>query len=257
MDLTRWLDLPWWIGVPLTFVVNVCLYVGTAILMIKLMGWQLRRYRQKLASADLHEIDRMGGEQFEAFLEVLFERLGYQVDMTGRYDKGADLILTREGIRTAVQAKCWKQPVGVEAVRAVIAAMRPYHCSRGMVVTNSVFTRSARQAAEENNIELWDRTTLANMLLAVNNPGRPLPIPGYIGWVFSEPRQVTVPASPTLPHESTYVCATCGRQVTKGVRQFCLDQPQRFGGKVYCMDHQRAADSQVNGRQPAPRAAAK
>ena len=62
----------------------------------------------------------------------------------------------------------------------------------------------------------------------MNNPGRPLPIPGFIGWLFSEPRQVTVPVSPTLPRESTYVCATCGRQVTKGVRQCCLDQPQRF-----------------------------
>ena len=121
-----------------------------------------------------------------------------------------------------------------------------------MVVTNSVFTRSAHQAAKENNIELWDRTDLANMLLAVNNPGRPLPIPGFIGWLCSEPRQVSVPAYPNLPHESTYVCATCGRQVTKGVRQYCLDQPHRFGGKVYCMDHRRAADSLVNGRQPTP-----
>ncbi len=75
------------------------------------------------------------------------------------------------------------------------------------------------------------------MLLAVNNPGRPLPIPGVIGWLFSEPRRVTVPPSPSLPHESTYVCATCGRQVTTGVRQYCLDQPHRCGGKVYGMDH--------------------
>jgi restriction system protein len=156
----------------------------------------------------------MSGDQFEGFLQVLFERLGYEAEITGRYDKGADLILTREGVRTVVQAKCWKQPVGVEAVRAIIAALRPYRCRRGMVVTNSAFTRSARQAAEENNIELWDRTDLANMLLAAKNPGRPLPIPSAIAWLFNEPRQTTISEAPGLPHESTYVCATCGRQVT-------------------------------------------
>ena len=78
-----------------------------------------------------------------------------------------------------------------------------------------------------------------------------------IAWLFNEPRQAAISAAPSLPHDSTYVCATCGRRLTPRVREFCLTQPDRFGGKVYCMEHQREADSLVHGRQPAPRAAAK
>ena len=57
--------------------------------------------------------------------------------------------------------------------------------------------------------------------------------------------------------KSTHVCATCGRQVTPRVREFCLTQPERFGGQVYCMDHQREADARLNGRQPVARESAK
>jgi hypothetical protein len=27
--------------------------------------------------------------------------------------------------------------------------------------------------------------------------------------------------------------------VTRGIRHYCLDKPERFGGKVYRFDHQR------------------
>jgi restriction system protein len=256
MDFGRWFHLPWAVALPLNLV-GLLYNAGLALLTIKLAFRQLKRHRHMLAGADLHAIDRMSGEQFETFLTVLFERLGYQAEVTGRFDKGADLILTREGIRTAVQAKCWQQPVGVEAVRAVVAALRPYHCTRGMVVTNSTVTRSARQAARENNIELWDRTDLANVLLAAREPGRPLPLPGFAAWLLSEPRQVPGSAPPSPQPASNYICATCGRQVTKGVRRFCRDQPERFGGMVYCMDHQYVADSRRNGRQPAAKASSK
>jgi restriction system protein len=192
-----------------------------------------------LARADLEDIDRMSGQQFESHLEVLFTRLGYHAETTEQFDKGADLILLKGGVRTAVQAKCWKKPVDVEAVRAVIAAMRPYKCTHGMVVTNSTFTRPARQAARDNNIELWDRTYLANVLLAVNKPGQPLPVPGAVSWLFSEPSEIFSPPIQLAPVSEGYTCVTCRKQVTKGIREYCLDQPQRFGGQVYCMDHQR------------------
>src|SRR5947208_580350 len=119
MDFGRWFHLPWPLALLADLIYGVLLYAGLALLTVKIAFWQLKRQRHKLAGADLHEIDRLSGEQFEQFLEILFERLGYQTEVTGRYDQGADLILTREGIRTAVQAKCWKQPVGIEAVRAV------------------------------------------------------------------------------------------------------------------------------------------
>ena len=63
-------------------------------------------------------IDSMSGAEFERALEELFDLLGYDVERIGGYkDNGADLVVTRDGRRTAVQAKRWSRPVGIEAVR--------------------------------------------------------------------------------------------------------------------------------------------
>ncbi len=35
------------------------------------------------------------------------------------------------------------------------------------------------------------------------------------------------------------VCAHCGRPVTPAVAKYCQDNERRFGGKIYCMEHQR------------------
>lgn len=215
-------------------------WFGGSVLLLKYIFWQLARQRRKLAGVQLTDLDRMSGERFEEYLEILFERLGYDAVATERFDKGADLLLTKEGTRTAVQAKCrTEERVGVEAVRAVIAALRPYRCSRGMVVTNGYFTRPAQQTARDNGIELWDRDALAELILQFADPGQPLPIPAPIAWLLHAPRQLPVTPLPAAASPDPYTCATCGRRVTRGIRHYCLDKPERFGGKVYCFDHQR------------------
>jgi len=160
------------------FALKAALYLtfffAMLILTIKLCFRKSNRERRNLAGFQLDDIDRMSGEAFEEYLGALFDRLGYLSSPTERFDKGADLILVKEGVRTAVQAKCWtRERVGVEAIRAVVAAQRPYRCTRGLVVTNGHFTRPATQAAKDNNIALWDRDDLANVILTRNNPGQP------------------------------------------------------------------------------------
>lgn len=223
-----------------------CLWMASCVLLIKYSFWQIARQRRKLAGVQLTDLDRMSGERFEEYLEVLFERLGYDTLITERFDKGADLLLSKEGIRTAVQAKCRaKERVGVEAVRAVIAALRPYRCTRGMVVTNGYFTRPAHQTAKDNGIELWDRDALAELILQFANPGQSLPIPAPIAWMLHAPRQLPIATLPTPASVDPYSCAICARQVTHRVQQYCLTQPERFGGKVYCFDHQRVAAQRI------------
>lgn len=145
MDFGRFFDLPWGVTLLFNMLFWAVFYMGAALLTIKLAFWRIARAQRKLAKASLEDIDRMSGEHFEEYLAVLLERLGYDVTPTGKYDKGADLLLYRDGVRTAVQAKCWRdKPVGVEAVRAVIASQRPYRCERGLVITNGTYTRTAR-----------------------------------------------------------------------------------------------------------------
>ncbi len=161
---------------------------------------------------DIAEVDQLNGRVFEEYLEQLFSRLGYQVERTPYYDKGADLIASKHGVRTAIQAKRWKGEVDVNSVRAVIASMRPYNCSRAMVVTNGYYTFPARQCARDNGVELWDRRKLIEVLedLGMEQP---------VGL-------------------RDHTCHKCGEPVSEKVAEYCLSQPGRFKGKVYCYGHQ-------------------
>jgi restriction endonuclease Mrr len=155
------------------------------------------------------EIDRMQGLAFELALVDLLELLGYEdVERVGGFDKGADILATDEGERIAVQAKRRSSSVGISAVRQLIDGRKRYGCARGLVITNSFFTEQAIECAREWEIELWDRKVLAE-------------------FVEGEAPEID-PSS----------CAECGKIVTKGVSDWCLARPWRYGGAVFCRAHQ-------------------
>lgn len=111
----------------------------------------------------INDIDIMTGHEFERFLKILFTRLGYRVELTKQTgDQGADLILNKFNIKYAVQAKRYLSSVGNSAIQEVVSAMKYYQCDKGLVITNSYFTRSAIELALKCNIELWDRNTLVS-----------------------------------------------------------------------------------------------
>jgi len=108
------------------------------------------------------QVDAMGGDEFELWLERFFLRAGWQVRRVGGSgDFGCDLILSYGGYDTAVQAKRSAKPVGVGAVQEVVAGRQHHGCHYAMVVTNSSFTVAAAQLAASCGVELWDRERLA------------------------------------------------------------------------------------------------
>lgn len=112
-------------------------------------------------NSSIARIDNMSGEDFEKYLKAGFERKGYKVELTpGSNDYGADLVLTRKGETTVVQAKRYEANVGNKAVQEVVAARAYYEAEKAMVVTNSYFTKQAVKLAEANDVELWDRGNL-------------------------------------------------------------------------------------------------
>jgi restriction system protein len=135
-----------------------------------------RRAQRQLASSGIAEIDQMNGRLFEETLAAHFRQQGFRVDLTPyRGDFGADLILDRAGIRTAVQAKRWRGNVGVGAIQEIVGAKAYYKCQQAMVVTNSHFTSAARELATANGVILWDRAVLIRELSrpTVTEPPRP------------------------------------------------------------------------------------
>lgn len=60
----------------------------------------------------------------------------------------------------AIQTKCYSGTVGNHAIMEAVAGAKHYGATKCMVVTNSSFTKSARELAESNKVVLWDRKIL-------------------------------------------------------------------------------------------------
>lgn len=132
--------------------------------------WAWLMIRRRRLAATMEEIDAMGGHEFETYLVKVFRKMGYRAKNVGAKggDFGADLVVERGGVRTAVQAKNYdKGRVGNDAVQQAIAGATYYKCERAMVVTNSRFTRAAHEQAQGSEIipvALWGRKELEEIL---------------------------------------------------------------------------------------------
>lgn len=120
--------------------------------------------QQRFHRSGVGLIDQMDGQTFERYLAGIFRRAGYGVKTTAQSgDYGADLLISRDGQTTVVQAKRHQGAVGVAAVQQAAAARQHYGAELAMVVASSRFSRQARLLAQSNDIELWDRRILCDV----------------------------------------------------------------------------------------------
>jgi restriction system protein len=124
-----------------------------------------RDYIRRLQASDMASVDQMTGRQFELYLEVMFQALGYQTEqLPTTNDFGADLILVTAGKRIAVQAKRYKGNVGNRAVQMILGAKKYYGCQEAWIVTNSFYTKAAIQMSSKTDVLLIDRNGLLNLM---------------------------------------------------------------------------------------------
>ncbi|KLU63094.1 restriction endonuclease [Peptococcaceae bacterium CEB3] len=142
-----------------------------ALVLIGLIKFGVGMYhRAQLKQAGIGDIDKMDGREFELYLVVLFRQLGCAVQPTPYTgDRGADLVLSKDGTKTVVQAKRYAKTVGNKAVQEVVAAKAYYRADKAMVVTNSHFSNAAVELARANDVELWDRNQLVKAILKIQN----------------------------------------------------------------------------------------
>jgi restriction system protein len=127
--------------------------------------YKINFFRNKYRNSSIKEVDCMDGLEFEHYLQPLFEAKGYNAIVTqGSGDYGADLVLSRKGKKTVVQAKCYSSNIGVDAIQQVVAAMPVYRASNAIVVTNRYYTNAAKKLAKVNRVRLVDRDELINMI---------------------------------------------------------------------------------------------
>jgi HJR/Mrr/RecB family endonuclease len=117
------------------------------------------------ARKTVSDLDVLGGIEFEHFLVEIFEKMGYECEVTkASGDFGADLLISKVGVRTVVQAKRYDDKVSPKAVQEAVAAIRQYDANDAMVVTTNYFTKGAASLADSNNVKLIDRNKLEEWL---------------------------------------------------------------------------------------------
>ena len=113
--------------------------------------------RQSGAAMTVADTARMSGKEFELYVRDQLMRLeGYiNVELTRESgDMGADLVVRHKGKIIVVQCKRYAGTVGLQAVQEVLGAKSFYAADEAWVITDSTFTKAARNLAKKANVRL-------------------------------------------------------------------------------------------------------
>lgn len=145
------------------------IFLGLLLVLTLVVIGVIVKYRQnqrKLRALDIAAIDTMDPLEFERYVAKLLQHRGFtQVRLTEKYDYGVDILAHKDGITWGVQVKRYSGLVKAEAVRQVFTALVRYKCDRAMVITNSTYSRPARELAADNNCVLIERDELASWIV--------------------------------------------------------------------------------------------
>ena len=130
------------------------------------LEWRIKKYRkakeeykkyleEKLSLYALRTRTRwihMGGFEFEREVAELYRRLGYKATVTqATGDGGVDVILTKDGMRIAMQCKHHSTPVGPKDIRELQGVVLTQDYDGGIFVSLNGFTPGALKAAESGD----------------------------------------------------------------------------------------------------------
>lgn len=134
----------------------------------------------------LEDLKSLSWKEFEEFIGLMFEKLGYRVKVTGGLkDGGIDLIITKDGKTSFVQCKRFRtSKVTLSMVRDFYGTMNAnLNYEKGYFITTGIFTLDAQQFAKDKPIELIDgarlmeyiNLSLLNTKTQEMKPVKPLP----------------------------------------------------------------------------------
>lgn len=120
---------------------------------------------------DLSDLELVSGYEFEHILAEILSRVEGDATVTDASgDQGVDVVWFRETTTVGIQAKAYNtsNPVGNSAVQEIYtgATVRgsEYSIDTPAVVTTSRYTDGAREAAENSDVILYDRSDLRQWL---------------------------------------------------------------------------------------------
>ncbi|MDP5276144.1 restriction endonuclease [Chengkuizengella axinellae] len=149
--------------------------IGVAVI-ISILVIKHKKKVDRLKRSGIHDMDKMDGHQFEHYLSHLFKSQGYSVQVTSASgDYGADLVLKKDNRKIVVQAKRYSKNIGIEAIQQVHSSMKYYQADEAWVISNRFYTKPAMNLAKANQVQLFTRQELIDMILKINPDAIPRP----------------------------------------------------------------------------------
>jgi HJR/Mrr/RecB family endonuclease len=133
--------------------------------------WKKKQLEKMKELSTLEQLRLMDPHEFERFVKLLFEWMGYQAELTPRTgDGGKDIILQRNGEKSLVECKRYnKHKVTRPDVQKFHSALMDCHATKGYYVTTGEFTQPARDYCADKPIDLIDGEKLVKMLRSIVN----------------------------------------------------------------------------------------
>lgn len=124
----------------------------------------------KSKSLSLLDIDRLNPNLFEASIATLYKKQGFEVYLTPHSNnKGVDVVVLKNGENYLIQIKQKKSLVGNEAIQEICTAKNYYENKFNeqfnlLIVTNNDYSSSCKILAKTNNIQIFNRNNLENLV---------------------------------------------------------------------------------------------
>ncbi|MDH5670411.1 MAG: restriction endonuclease, partial [Nitrospira sp.] len=104
------------------------------------------------------------GRDFEQSCGARLNELGFEVEYTSTSgDFGCDIVATKDGLRYAVQCKGREMTAGVTAVQEAAAARSHYKTDYAVVISQSGYTKAARDLAASTRVVLVTDSGVADV----------------------------------------------------------------------------------------------
>lgn len=131
-------------------------------------GYHLTRFNPH--SMEIYkDIDKLDGIAFEDLVEKLISKMGFITERTKRsFDGGIDIVAINEQPlfdgKYIIQCKRYSKSIGEPILRDLYGVVNSEHANKGILITNSYFTKTAKEFAKNKPVELIDGKKLTNML---------------------------------------------------------------------------------------------
>ena len=107
-------------------------------------------------------------KEYEVFIFNIIKTKGWDAKVTKINGDQFDIIATLNHTTILVRCKFSTLPVDNHAVQQVEAAKNRYMATHGIMVSNSVYTKSAKELAYSYDIKLLHHNELADYLSSLN-----------------------------------------------------------------------------------------